>query len=304
MGTVNMQFLLSSLIILVGYVFKRIGLVKETDGEAISRLIFNITLPALVVSTFSTIKIEKSLLLIPILCSVFGLIMTAVALIAFRKDKRKDKGMMSMLIPAFNIGLFAYPLVESLWGKEGLKYIGMFDMGNSIIVFGVCYVTASIYSTEDAGVDFKEVLKRVATSMPLMCYIITLIFNLSGIHFPNIMLDVTNILSKANTPLSLLLLGIYLSFSFEKEYLVKMAKILIIRYGIGISVGLILFFVLPFENLFRYILLIGFALPISMSVIPYSVQFNYDQKFVGTVNNITIVISFFYIWLVVALEIG
>jgi len=299
-SSVNFQFLISMLIILLAYFFKRVGLIKESDGEGVSRIIFNITLPSLVITTFSTIKVDTTLLMVPVICAVYGAIMTGIALLAFRKEDRKVKGMMSMLVPAFNIGLFAYPLVDSLWGQEGLKYIGMFDMGNSIIVFGVCYVTASIYSTEDAVIDFKGVLKRVASSIPLMSYIITLAVNLAGLHFPNIVLEVTKVISKANSPLSLLLLGIYLSFTFEFEHLAKMGKVLLLRYGIGIVTGTILFFLLPFEPLLKYILLIGLALPISMSVIPYSVQFDYDKKFVGTLNNMTIIISFLYIWAVAA----
>lgn len=304
MENVNTQFLLSLLIIVLGYVFKKVGFIKETDGEAISRVIFNLTLPSLVISTFSTMKIETTLLLVPAISAVYGLVMAAVALVAFRKEANKDKGMMSMLLPGFNIGLFAYPLVESIWGQEGLKYFGMFDMGNSVIVFGVCYIIASIYSSENGKVDYKAILKRVASSIPFMSYIVTLTVNLSGLHYPALMLDVTKVLSRANLPLSLLLLGVYLSFSFEREYWVRMIKVLALRYGVGILVGLLLYWVLPFEPLFRYTMLLGFTLPISMSVIPYSVQFDYDRRFVGTANNITIVTSFILMWAVVALGIA
>ena len=47
-------------------------------------------------------------------------------------------------------------------------------------------------------------------------------------------------------------------------------------------------------------MLIGFILPISFTVIPYSVEFGYDTKFVGTVNNLTIVISFLLMWGIIA----
>ena len=59
-------------------------------------------------------------------------------------------------MPGFNIRLFAYPLVEAIWGLEGLKYFGMFDMGNSIIVFGVCYIFTSVYSAEGVGINYDK----------------------------------------------------------------------------------------------------------------------------------------------------
>jgi predicted permease len=62
MGNINWQFLLSMLIIALGYVTKRIGLVTEKDGEGIAKVIFNFSLPALVINTFSTMKVETSLI--------------------------------------------------------------------------------------------------------------------------------------------------------------------------------------------------------------------------------------------------
>jgi malate permease and related proteins len=297
-GNVNSQFILSMLIIVLGYVSKRINIIKETDGEGISRIIFNFTLPALVIATFSSIKVDGSLFLLPIINMLFCSAMILIALYLFRNESRVRRGMMCMTAAGFNIGLFAYPLVESLWGQEGLKYFGMFDMGNAVIVFGVCYFAASYFSTDEGTVDFKAMLKKITGSIPLITYVITLLINVSGLKYPGIIIDISKVLSRANMPLSLLLLGVYLSFSFEKSYWKGMGKVLGLRYGIGLTVGALLYFLLPFEPLFRYTALIGIVLPISMTVIPYSVQFNYDHKFVGTLNNFSIIISFILVWII------
>jgi malate permease and related proteins len=297
-GNVNSQFILSMLIIILGYVSKRINLIKEQDGEGISRLIFNFTLPALVIVTFSSIKVEGALLLLPIINIVFCCAVVLISLFLFRKEPRVRKGMMCMTAAGFNIGLFAYPLVESIWGQEGLKYFGMFDMGNALIVFGVCYFVASYFSTDQGTVDLKVILKKITGSIPLITYIITLLINVSGLQYPGIIIDISKVLSRANMPLTLLLLGVYLSFTFEKSYWKGIGKVLGLRYGIGLIVGILLYFFLPFEPLFRYTALIGLVLPISMTVIPYSVQFKYDHKFVGTLNNFSIIISFILVWII------
>ncbi|WP_261177095.1 hypothetical protein [Anaerobacillus sp. CMMVII] len=69
-----------------------------------------------------------------------------------------------------------------------------------------------------------------------------------------------------------------------------------IRYVVGLSVGAILFFFLPFETMFKYTILVALILPMSVSALAYSVEFGYDQKFTGTVSNITILISFLLFW--------
>ncbi|SFL57757.1 AEC family transporter [Pelosinus propionicus] len=301
MNNVHEQFLLSLLIIILGYVFKRINLISEQDGQCLSRLIFNITLPALIISTFNTIIIDFSLILITIIGIVYGIFMAILGVIVFKNEDRKVRGMLSMLIPSFNIGLFAYPLVEAIWGHEGIKYFGMFDVGNSIVVFGVTYIFASYFSSENADIKVANISRKLLKSVPLLSYIIVFSLAVSDLHFPKIVLDCTKILARANMPLSLLLLGIYLSFSLNKYHLKNMIKVLAVRYLLGLLVGTTLFFIMPFDQMFKYTMLIGFLLPIPTAVIQYAIEFDYDQHFVGTVANVTILLSFFLVWLIVGI---
>lgn len=301
MGNVNTQFILSMLIIALGYFAKRIGLLTEKDGEGISKVVFNISLPALVIKTFSAITVEASLIWLPVINMLYGAFIAFLGFLLIKDTDRKRRGMLIYLLPGFNVGLFAYPLVEAVWGQNGLKYFGMFDMGNAIILFGLCYIIAGHFSSETEKADFKSIAKKLVKSVPLVSYILTLTLNLTNIGFPKIVVDVCDILSKANMPLSLLLLGIYLSFTFEKSYWKDIGKVLATRYITGAIIGGILYFILPFEPLFRTTLLIGMILPIGMAVIPYSIQFDYDRRFVGTTTNLTVIISFGLMWMIMSL---
>ncbi|MBD8070113.1 AEC family transporter [Bacillus sp. PS06] len=296
MDNFNQQFLYAIVIIGLGYTLKRFNILKEQDGEGLSRIIFNLTLPALIIVTFNDIKIDYSLILLIGIAFFYGLFISALGLFIFKNESRKTKGMLGMMVPGFNIGLFAYPLVEGIWGKEGIKYFGMFDVGNAFIVFGVSYLIGSFYAQENVKLGFKEISGKMVRSIPFMTYMIIFFFSLIGYHLPSFIIEVSGIISLANMPMALLLLGIYLNFRFEKSYKTLALKFLAIRYGVGLVLGLILFFILPFGDMFKYTVLIGLILPTSVSVLPYSVEFDYDRKFVGTVSNLTILISFFLLW--------
>lgn len=177
----------------------------------------------------------------------------------------------------------------------------MFDIGNALIVFGVCYAISNYFVPAEEDVDFQNIVKKLLASISLMTYVITFIINLYGFQYPAVIVEVTKMISKANAPLSFLLLGVYLNFSFDKSYWKSIIKVVSLRYVIGLAVGVALFILLPFEELFRYTLLIGFILPIGSAVIPYAIQFNYDERLVGTLCNITIIISFIMIWTIVSL---
>jgi len=301
MNNANEQFLLSMLIIILGYVLKKINLIKEEDGECVSRIVFNITLPALIIYTFNTMTIDFSLIWLTIIGIVYGLFMALVGFVVFKNEERRTRGMLSMLLLSFNIGLFAYPLVEAIWGQEGIKYFGMFDVGNALITFGISYAIAGHFSADGSDITVRSISGKLLKSVPLLTYVMVFCLSVLGIHFPGIVIDFTKILSRANMPLSLLLLGIYLNFSFEANYLKNMAKVLALRYLIGLVVGALFFFFMPVDTLFKYTMLIGLLLPIPTVVIQYAIEFDYDKKFVGSIANLTILLSFFLIWIIIAI---
>src|SRR5690625_6203583 len=75
LSSFNEQFLLAIIIIAIGYILKKINIITELDGEGLSRIIFNITLPALIIVSFTDMTIEPSLFLLIVFGFVYGLIM-------------------------------------------------------------------------------------------------------------------------------------------------------------------------------------------------------------------------------------
>ncbi len=287
----NQEFLYVIIIIALGYVLKRLGVLQERDGEVISKIIFKITLPALVIVTFHSVKIETSLILIPVLVLIFGLISTFLGILFFKNEKRELKGSFLML-SGFNVGLFAFPLVYAIWGMQGLTYFSMFDVGTSFIVFGIAYILGSYYSEEGLSLKPVEIVKRLGKSVPLMTYLIASILNYSHIQLPDTIIRIAETISAANMPLSLLLLGIYLNFKFEKQLIKPVMKFLIFRYGLGLIAGLALYFFLPFGEMFRSTMLIGLLLPCAASALMFAVEFKYSTtSLIATISNITILIS-------------
>ncbi|WP_407270923.1 AEC family transporter [Radiobacillus sp. PE A8.2] len=297
MDSFNQQFIYSISIILLGYLLKRFDIIREREGEGLTRIVLNVTLPCLIIFSFSDMKIDLSLILLPLIAILYGLLVTSIGLFVFKAEQAHVKGMLLMMIPGFNIGLFAFPLIEGIWGLEGLKYFGMYDAGNAMINFGLCYIIAAYFSQGDVQPDWRQIAKKITRSIPLVTYLIACLIAIIGWKLPSTVLEVSGIISQANMPLCLLLLGIYLNFRFDKRNIQLITKFLSIRYFFGLVIGLSLFWLLPVDDMFRYTLLVSFILPTSTASIAYSVEFGYDTKFVGTISNLTMIISFILVWI-------
>jgi malate permease and related proteins len=290
----NQEFLYIIIIIAFGYLLKRINILQEKDGEVISKIIFKITLPALVLVTFDSVKIETSLMLLPVIVLVYGIITALLGLFVFKNEERELKGSLMMLSSGFNVGLFAFPLVYAIWGIDGLTYFSMFDVGASFVVFGIAYILGSYFSEEGLRLNPLEILKKLGKSIPLMTYIIASILNFSQIHLPDMFINVASMISGANIPLSLILLGLFLNFKFDKQFIKPMVKFLAFRYGLGLTIGLVLYFILPYDIMLRSTILIGLLLPVAASALTFAVEFKYSTdstRFIATMSNITIIIS-------------
>ena len=305
MTDVNYVFLLSLTVIIIGYVLKKLNIITEDNGKTIARIVFNVTLPALILKVISSIEITPSLGLITLISLLYCIPIIVLSTFLFRKYPKEVKGLIFMAVIGFNVGHFAYPLIEGIWSQEGLKYIAMFDIGNAIVIFVICYVLGLIYSPKNEFENKKELVKHIAKqllkSAPLLSYIIAIILNFLNLSFPIFVIDLLDILSRANMALTLLLLGIFLNFRFERTQWKNVTLVLTIRYSFGLVIGLLLFVFLPFNQLYRGILAIALILPVGLAIIPFTVEFSYNERVAGMIANLTIIISFVLLWVVILL---
>jgi len=305
---VNYNFLLALVVIAIGFALKSGNIISEKNGKVIAKLVFNITLPSVIFRTIVSITITPQLFLLAFIPIIHALVLFSIAYIFLHNKELSVKGLSLMSVMGFNVVHLAFPLIEGIWGQEGLKYIAMFDVGNGFVVFLMSYLVGSVFSPKNDHLEkstlVKTGFKKIATSGPLIAYFIALPLNLFGLFNPQFLFwgfisDVIDKFANANSALTLLLLGIFLNFKFESHQWKQIGRVLLFRYGFGLFVGLLLFFLLPFELLYRGILVIGLILPIGLAVIPFTVEFLFDEKIAGTMVNLSIIISFGLMWILI-----
>ena len=101
---------------------------------------------------------------LPLIAMAFGMVSSWIGFQMFKNEPSEYRGILTMGSAGWNLGLFAYPLIEGIWGWEGLTYAIMFDLGNSVINFMVNYGMGTYLSREKPAQNPKlHVLKRIFT---------------------------------------------------------------------------------------------------------------------------------------------
>lgn len=293
------QFIFIILLIALGYFLKRINYLKASDSKVLSTIVFNVTLPSLIIVNLNSAELDLSLSILPIMMIVYAFITKFIAILCFLKYDNQIRGTVGMMTASLNIGLFAYPLVEAIWPEQGLIYFGMADVGASIMMFGVTYIIGSYFSDGPKQLNFSAILLSLVKSVPLMTYIVMFTLNISHIHFPEPVENFFNILSQANMPLSMILLGLTLNFTLERKWLPLVLKYLGLHYGFAIVGGLLVAFLLPVDDpMIKTTLQMAWLLPVGVAIIQYTIQFRYKTlPFVAMTTNISIMISIVAIYL-------
>jgi malate permease and related proteins len=300
MTQTNNVFILTLAIITLGFLLKKFNFITEKEGKTISKFLMHTTFPALMIISTARVKLDPSLMLIPLFCIVFCSIMIAIAWVWFSKYPNDLRGILTMGAGGLNVGLFGFPLIEGLFGKEAMVYAVMFDIGNTIMTFGVVYPIGSYFSANHDGLpEAKHLLKKIFSLPPVLGLFIGLFINISSVEMPPLFFEFLDVLAKANKPLVLLLMGIYLSFELNKKQMAAISKVLVIRYSVGLSLVVALYFGLSHDSLLYAVLIICVVLPSGLTILPFSDELNYDSRIAGTLINISLLISFALMWVLV-----
>lgn len=277
-------------IILLGYFLKKIGFFKQEDFTILSRITIRITLPASIICSFAGRTIDPSLLVLVFMAIGCGLLYIFLGYILNRGQSREKQAFEMLNLPGYNIGTFVLPFTQSFLGPTGVIATSLFDTGNAVICLGGAYSLAAM--VKDGGrFSIKRIVKALARSVPFVCYVIMLLLNLIHVQLPQFILSTAQVIAGANAFMAMLMIGVGFKLEGDKAQRGTIIRILSIRYGIGVILALISYFVLPFELEVRQALVILVLSPIGSAVPGFTEELKGDVGLSSAVNSIAIVIS-------------
>jgi len=263
MGEILMQAFSFVAIIILGYVLRSRGFFKEEDFYVISRIVLKITLPAAIVSNFSGMSLEPSMLLISLLGLGGGVILIGTAWLISAGKSKEERAFSILNMSGYNIGNFTMPFVQSFLGPAGIVATSLFDSGNSFICLGGAYSIASMAKGEGGGFKIRTIFKTLLKSVPFDAYLLMTVLSLLHLSLPAPVVSFTKIIANGNAFMAMLMIGVGFKLSGNREQIGKIVKILSARYAVSIVLALAFYFLLPFPLEYRQALVILCFSPIA-----------------------------------------
>ena len=264
MGMILIKLVAMLFPVVLAYTLKKIGFFGPTDYRILAKIAINITLPCTVVASFSTLELDLSLLGVTAFALAANVIQAFYAMIVSKNiTDPKERCRDMFCIVGFNMGNFLIPFAQQFMGSTGVAVTALYDAGNSPMCTGGHYIfTTSVVSVDGKKTTFKDILRKLFSSPPLLVYIIMILFMVFNIHIPDGIAEVCRLTGNANAFVSMFMMGLMFEIKFESRYMKAAAGSLIKKYAFGVAVALIGFFLTPFPLLVRQVLVLIALAPV------------------------------------------
>lgn len=276
-------------IIFLGFFFKRWGIFSKADGNMLSQIILNLTLPAAIIVNLAQLTVTLNRISLIFIAVGF----TLIQLILFRffkgRQSRNDLSFSLYMGSGFNIGNFTLPFAQSFM-PQAIPLISLFDIGNSVMLAGGTGLVVEMLTGEDYNFDLKLFFKRLGGSVPFVCYLVMLILRLVEVEIPSPFLTVASPIANANTFLSMFMIGLYLEFKLPEKARLLVMKTLFLRYLIGLFLVIVIHF-MPLDQLMKMVLSILAVTPIPIFNVINAVLTGSDEESVGFCSSLSFLIS-------------
>lgn len=198
------QLIIMTMIIIIGYIAKRWKIIGEVGEKDISRLVVNVTSPALIISSLSISldeKVSQNIIIVAIITIglLLGSYVISSLLLRFKSYQEEERVIYHFSMIFGNVAFLGFPMCYALFGKEGLLYASVYSGIQDLFFWSL---GVHILAKQGEKLKLKNVLNPCMSA--LIVGFLVLIFKIS---IPSTIEKVLTSIGNATIPLALMLVG-------------------------------------------------------------------------------------------------
>ena len=301
-------------LLVVGYVAGKLGYLGGDFDRQLSRLVINITCPALILSSAMNGELPDRQYILPLLgiSVITYVLLTGVAfwLPRYLTRRQEEEGTVGFAIMFGNVGFMGYPVVASLFGHQAVFYAAVLNVINTFAVFtvGSMLITGGRFfcSTKEPSpcYDYKHFQKKVLYSTPMLAAYLTMaIVALRIDNIPEVISQPLTMLGDITVPAALLIIGSSMS-QLSPRALLGNRTVYIATVMRLVVVPLALFFLfraIGFSEMANHINTVVIAMPVATYGTILCLRHGKDATLMTEVTFITTLLSMVTIPLLILL---
>jgi len=260
---------------LIGVLLRRNGVATGEHAGFLFRMMFLVTLPALVFTSVSGADLKPGTALLPVSGFLINLLCATLAAIVVRLRAlpAPQAGAIVVSVSVMNMG-YMFPFILAALGEGALASAILFDAGNAVFVATLCYPIAQYYGHNKAEFSTASV-RRVLLSPIFVAIAAALAVNLGELTPPTLVSRALGPLGSATIPLMLLAVG--MSFGGFASHVFDAITAVALRMLVGGLLGWLLVSLLGFDGMTALVVIVSAAAPVGATAAAFAAVSNLDR---------------------------
>ena len=216
------QMITLSLLMLTGFFANRFGILGRDAQKWMSKLIINITCPALILSSVTTsqrLENNQMVLIIFGAAIAYYLILPFLAKGCALAGPRNRRSEYTCMLIYSNLGFMGIPVANAVLGKEAILYISIFMAIFNISIFS--YGIILLGGTGGGKLQFKKMINPGTVSA-----VAAVLLYLGSISIPTLLLEPITAMGNTTTPLAMMVIGASLANGKVRDLFTEKSMIL------------------------------------------------------------------------------
>lgn len=287
------QVAIMFIMIILGFILVKCKLIDMSAKKSFSNLLVYLVVPCMIINSYITTydsEILKNLLwcfLASFILLVVGILVTFIITHFFHID---DRPIIRFGLMFSNAAYMGFPLIEAMFGSEGLIYASSFVSVFNILLWTIGYMIVS------RSFNVKVALVSIAKTPVLYALIIGLLIFFLQIPIPEMIQKPLSLIGNMNTPLSMIITGMIIASSSILPILknIYMWLTTIIRLLIIPAICLGVVMLLSMIGIDHDVLKIVFILeacPCAAITSVFAIKFNYNEDLAAGCVVVTTILS-------------
>ena len=297
--TVLMQIVILFIMITVGYVCSKRGILSPSTIKELSRFIIYVVTPCIIVESFHRPFDSSMLQKMGIICAaaVGAHVLNIILSRTLIHDKEQNRRVVYQFATIFsNCGFMGLPLQHAILGSDGVFYGAVF-----IAVFNVFTWTYGFILMGSQGQKVET--RKLLLNPGILGVTVGFIIFVTSFQIPYVLLVPIKSFAALNTPLPMVVVGYYLSQITSLRVLKD--KNLIITQVVKLLASplmiLLLVYLAGVRGMLLTSLVISASAPSAANTVIFSVLFNRDAKLAVTLVSLSTLLSLLTMPFVIAL---
>ncbi|EAT58895.1 AEC family transporter [Chlorobium ferrooxidans] len=261
----------------LGVLLRRTSVLDDRDADTLLKLVFNLTLPALLLSVLPSVELNSKLLLVALISTLIILLTLPAAMLAGKVTGMKPQTSAVLVSGSIIMNLgFVMPFVQSFYGDEGLARLFIFDIPNGVSAYTIAWAFAC-----RSGSNPQHCLNgKLFKSPPLLALALALFMNALSLRPEPLTAKILLTTGTLTIPLVLLALGA--SFSIKKANPLHLGVGIALRMLLGLSLGLWLTDLLNISGVDRAVVVLCASAPAGFNTLTFASVEKLDREFAAT----------------------